>query len=91
MTRRILFTYDHFSGVESLPQPGPVYIHAETCPRYPESAEFPEGLRNSPRTLEAYARGRLIARDFVVDGKYEPVLEKLFARPEIDYAKSTAR
>src|SRR5216683_1844969 len=28
---RILFTYDRFSGVESLPQPGPVYIHANTC------------------------------------------------------------
>jgi hypothetical protein len=29
--RRILFTYDRFAGVESLPQPGPVYIHADNC------------------------------------------------------------
>src|SRR5579863_9530182 len=52
---RILFTYDRFAGIEQLPQPGPVYIHAEACPRYEEVARFPEELRASPRTLEAYA------------------------------------
>lgn len=87
-TRRILFTYDRFSGIESLPQPGPVYIHADACPRYPESAGFPEQLRNSPRTLEAYARGRhLLAREYVIDGKFEPALEKLFAHPDTDYVQ----
>jgi hypothetical protein len=30
-TRRILFTFDRFSGVESLPQPGPVYVHGVHC------------------------------------------------------------
>src|SRR5580704_17522077 len=56
--RRILFTYDHFADVESLQQPGPVYIRAEVCPRYAGDAGFPIELRGSPRTLEAYARGR---------------------------------
>jgi hypothetical protein len=84
--RRILFTYDRFTGIEQLPQPGPVYIHAEPCPRYEEDAGFPEELRGSPRTLEAYARGRrLLAQERVSDGKFEPVIEKLFARPEVDY------
>ena len=32
--RAILFTYDRFAGVEELPQPGPIYVHAENCPRY---------------------------------------------------------
>src|SRR5271157_3380480 len=27
--RRILFTYDRFAGVESLPLPGPIFVHAE--------------------------------------------------------------
>jgi len=49
--RRILFTYDRFTGVEKLPQPGPVYIHADSCPRYAENAGFPEELRGSPRTV----------------------------------------
>jgi len=41
--RRILFTYDRFTGVESLPQPGPVCIHADACDRYSEAAGFSRG------------------------------------------------
>jgi Protein of unknown function (DUF1203) len=84
--RRILFTYDRFASVESLPQPGPVYIHADDCARYSPDAGFPEQLRASPRTLEAYARGRhLIAREYVADGKFEPAIERLFRNPDVDY------
>jgi hypothetical protein len=84
--RRILFTYDRFSALESLPQPGPVYVHAEACPRYLEDAGFPEDLRGSPRTVEAYARGRrLLAQEYVSDGKFEPVIEELFTRTDVDY------
>lgn len=84
--RRILFTYDRFTGLESLPQPGPIYIHADNCPRYPEHGGFPEELRRSPRTVEAYARGRrLLAQEYVSDGKFEPVIEKLFTRTDVDY------
>jgi hypothetical protein len=84
--RRILFTYDRFAGVESLPQPGPVYIHAENCERYDSGGGFPEELRESPRTLEAYARGRrLIATKYIADGRYEDAIENLFANPEAAY------
>ena len=84
--RRILFTYDRFSGVESLPLPGPIYIHAERCERYPENAEFPEELRASPRTLEGYSAGRhLVAREYVNDGTMEKALEKIFAHGEVSY------
>jgi len=84
--RRILFTYDRFAGVESLPQPGPVYIHADDCPKYSADAGFPEELRGSPRTLEAYGRGRrLRAQEYVADGRFEPAIERLFAQPEVDY------
>jgi Protein of unknown function (DUF1203) len=84
--RRILFTYDRFTGMESLPQPGPIYIHADNCSRYPEDGGFPEELRGSPRTVEAYARGRrLLAQEYVSDGKFEPVIEELFNRMDVDY------
>jgi Protein of unknown function (DUF1203) len=84
--QRILFTYDRFTGKESLPQPGPVYIHADSCRRYPENHGFPEEFRNSPRTVEAYARGRkLKAQEYVIDGRFEPVIEKLFADRDVDY------
>jgi Protein of unknown function (DUF1203) len=82
----ILFTYDRFAGVETLPQPGPVYVHAKNCPRYDENAGFPEELCDSPRTLEAYARGRrLIAQEYVVDGKFETGIARLFANSDVDY------
>jgi hypothetical protein len=84
--RRILFTYNRFAGVESLPQPGPVYIHAESCPRYSENSGYPEELRGSPRTLEAYSRGRrFVGQEYVADGQFEPAIEKLFTNPEVDY------
>lgn len=84
--RRILFTYDRFAGVESLPSPGPIFVHAEPCVRYPEEAGFPEGLRAHPLTLEAYARGRrLVGQEYVIDGNVEKVIEQLFARPEVAY------
>jgi hypothetical protein len=84
--RRVLFTYDRFAGIESLPLPGPVFIHAEPCERYPESAEIPSELRESPRTLEAYAQGRrLLAQEYVTDGKMEQAVERIFAHPDVDY------
>jgi hypothetical protein len=86
--RRILFTYDRFVGVETLPQPGPIYIHEEACERYPENAAFPEKLRSSPRTLEAYARGRrLLSHRIVTDGNFEAAIQTLFADPGTDYVQ----
>ena len=84
--RRVLFTYDRFAGVETLPLPGPVFIHAEACERYPESVGFPHELRASPRTLEAYARGRrLLVQKYVSDGQMESVIEELFSSSDVDY------
>jgi hypothetical protein len=81
-----LFTYDAFEGIESLPLPGPVYIHAEACARYPESGGFPSALRKSPRTLDAYGRGRrLVAAEYVEDDKVDAGIERLFARQDVDY------
>jgi hypothetical protein len=84
--RRILFTYDRFAGIEPLPQPGPVYIHETQCPRYPENDKFPEEMRHSPRTLEAYARGRwLVAQEHVADGRFEDAIDRLLKEEEVDY------
>jgi hypothetical protein len=82
----MLFTYDCFEGQESLPLPGPVYIHAEGCERYPEDAGFPAELRDY-RTLNAYGRGRrLVAQEYVHDGSdVEEKIERLFAREKVDY------
>lgn len=83
---RILFTFDPFDGLEELPLPGPVFIHAEDCPGYPPDAGFPEPLRSLPLTLNAYGQGRtLVAQRYVTDGAVEPALSRLFRRSEVDY------
>jgi hypothetical protein len=84
--RRVLCTYDRFAGVESLPQPGPIYVHVDGCQRYAEDGGFPEELRDSPRTLEAYSSGRnLLARESVADGRYEATIERMLANPQAAY------
>jgi len=89
--RRILFTFDRFSGLQSLPQPGPIYIHADNCPRYAEDGGFPEELRDSPRTLEGYARGRrLVAQKYVTDGEFEPAVHNLLRFQKSTTSKCTA-
>jgi hypothetical protein len=55
--RATLFTLDPFAHAEKLPLPGPVYIHADGCERYPENSVIPMRLMASPRTLNAYASG----------------------------------
>jgi hypothetical protein len=52
----------------------------------PSVARFPEELRASPRTLEAYGRGRrLLGQEYVADGKFELAVEKFFNQEQIDY------
>lgn len=84
--RRILFTYDAFDGLEPLPLPGPVFVHADPCERHPEDGGFPEGLRAHALTLDGYARGRrLAAQEYVRDGEVEAAIGRLFARRDVDY------
>jgi hypothetical protein len=91
--KQLLFTYDAFAGIENLPLPGPVYIHAEACERYSKNGIFPPALRKSPRTLNAYARGRkLVVQEYVEEGSVNATVERLFARRDVDYihVRSTA-
>ena len=84
--RRILFTYDPFSEVESYPLPGPVYIHETQCQRYPEDGGFPEELKAHPLTLNAYGRGRLLREQVRVEGnKVEAEVARLLSRGDVDY------
>lgn len=84
--RRILFTYDAFEGLERLPLPGPIFVHADACERYPEEGGFPERLRSYPLTLNGYGRGRRLAvQEYVEDGEVEAAIGRILARPEVDY------
>jgi hypothetical protein len=84
--RRLLFTLDPFYGLEPFPLPGPVFIHESECDRYPEHGGFPEDLLAHDLTLVAYGKGRRqLAEERASNGGVEPALERLLARPDVDY------
>jgi hypothetical protein len=50
---RLLFTYSPFDADAGLPQPGPIFIHAEECRRH-EGAGYPHGLQDIPVVAQLY-------------------------------------
>ncbi len=84
--RRILFTLDPFHGMETIPLPGPVFVHAEPCVRYAEDAGFPKPWGADSLTLLAFARGRRqLAEEHVTMETAASVIDRLLARADVDY------
>jgi hypothetical protein len=84
--RRILFTFDPFAGLESLPLPGPVFIHEAACARHVEDAGFPEDIRTRRLTIQAYGAGRrLVREEFLQDGNVDSEIDRLLGRPDVLY------
>jgi hypothetical protein len=82
----LLFTYDPFRELGEPPLPGPVYVHAEECPRHPESDAIPEAYRGRVLTLEGYGDGRALLKEVrVSNGDAQSAAEKLFCEKEIRY------
>jgi hypothetical protein len=83
---RILFTLDPFAGLEEVPLPGPVFIHAEDCCRYPEDGGYPETLRPYPAVLVAYAKGqRVLTQIHAAEGLQGTAIAQLLDREDVDY------
>jgi hypothetical protein len=84
--QRILFTWDSFTGIEQVPLPGPVFIHATPCQRYPEESGYPQDLLRHAAVLNAYARGQhLVAQLHAANGSHASAIEQLLARADVDY------
>lgn len=81
---RVLFTYRPPSNGGTIGAPGPVFIHAETCTRYEETA-FPEALRSLPLLFEARGAGGRVLGTEVASGAVEPVIDRLFGLAGTDY------
>jgi hypothetical protein len=83
---RILFTYNPFQGLDAYPSPGPVFIHAKSCPGYGDQREFPEELRSLPLTLEAYGADRwIIARERPSAHEIESSVDRLLNTSGVRY------
>ena len=83
---RILFTYNPFESMDSYPSPGPVFIHAKSCPSYSEPDQFPGELRTLPLTLEAYGENRwIIAREHPSANEIESSVKRLLQTSGVHY------
>jgi len=64
---RLLFTYNPVPAADGLPQPGPIFVHAEPCAPF-DAEGVPPDLRGLPLFLEAFGRGSWLVRRAPVDG-----------------------
>ena len=73
-----------FTSVDSgaYQERGPIFVHAEPCARYAETARYPEAFR-SGRVVRAYDRRKFMIDARVVNGEGpEQVIEELLANPD---------
>jgi Protein of unknown function (DUF1203) len=83
---RILFTYDPFYELKLHPLPGPIFIHAEACPRFVDEGKFPEDLRSHRLTFAGYGAGRsLLCERLVEDGEVDSAIDEMLAQPDVRF------
>jgi hypothetical protein len=85
--QRTLFTYDPFYGIEEVPLPGPIFIHAEGCERYSEDDGYPPDMLEHAAVLNGYSMGQnLVARVLVeAHDTHENAVNDLLSRSDVDY------
>ena len=82
---RILFTYNAFENLSTLPLPSPVYIHKNECESFAGKG-FPDELVDLPLLFEAYGdESRLIKSEKMLTEKLESQINTLFESPEVRY------
>lgn len=83
--RRLLLTHSPFAGTSALPQPGPIFIHAEAC--VPHSGTgYPNGLREIPVVAQAYGDDGTIAAPYPLPtGGEEAMLAALLRDPGVRF------
>ena len=82
---RILFTYNAFENLSSLPSPSPVYIHADECQSF-DGQSFPPDLIDLPLLFESYGdESTLVKREPVERENIENQISEIFALPDVNY------
>lgn len=82
--RRIFFTYNSFDGLSSLPDPGPVFIHANECKAF--DGVFPEDILDLPVYFEAFGdESRMIRREKMERNSVIEQVTGLLSVPEVRF------
>jgi hypothetical protein len=81
----ILFPYVSIPAGRPYAEMGPIFVHAQPCPRYESTEQYPADFR-AGRVIRAYDREQnMIAGEIVNERKPETVIEKLFENPETEF------
>ncbi len=91
--RVILFPYTSIPAGHPYSETGPIFVHEESCERYSTIDEFPLDLRRG-RVMRAYnSNYDMIDAEVVNSSEPEPIIEKLFEKPETAFvdARSVTR
>lgn len=91
--RVILFPYASIPPGRPYAESGPIFVHADACPSYAATDEYPADFR-SHRVLRAYnATNDMIDAVVVADDQPEPVIAQLLQNPETAFlqARSVTR
>lgn len=80
----ILFPYASIPAGRPYSETGPIFVHAQPCPRYESTEQYPADFREG-RVIRAYDREQnMIAAENVNGRDPETVIEKLFTNPEAE-------
>ena len=91
--RVVLFPYASIPPGRPYSETGPIFVHAETCPRYGATDEYPRNFR-SHRVLRAYNGSNDMIDAIVLENEQpEAVIAKLLENPEAAFlqARSSTR
>jgi hypothetical protein len=84
--RLVLFSHSPFDTRNPYKEVGPIFVHADGCPRYAQTGRLPEDFLNRPIVLRGYdARQRIAEVAVVVDGSTERRVEELLADPNVAF------
>ncbi len=82
---RIYLTYNSFEGLSDLPDPGPIFIHKETCERFNDDG-FPPELVDLPLLFEAFGDdSALIKREKVDKENIDSQIAEVFDLPNVNF------
>ena len=91
--RVVLFPYASIPAGRPYSESGPIFVHAEACPNYALTDQYPTDFR-SHRVLRVYnATNDMIDAVVVADDQPEPVIAQLLQNPETAFlqARSVTR
>lgn len=84
--RLVLFSYSPFEMRNPYKEVGPIFVHADGCPRYAQRDRLPEDFLNRPIVLRGYdAEQRIASVSVVVDASTQRRVEELLADPAIAF------